>query len=101
MLSVDSLRGGGSDALEQFSGGGLILDLLLEEIGEAGNAFDLLSPAQLLYDSNDGSHDVLCLVVGGYVRHVLLELLGEGVKEGLDLPDDHNGRPLDQAMDDA
>ena len=101
MLSVDSLRGGGSDALEQFSGGGLILDLLLEEIGEAGNAFDLLSPAQLLYYTDDGSHYVLGLVVGGYVRHVLLELLGEGVKEALDLPDDHNGRPLDQAMDDA
>ena len=101
MLTVDSLRGGSSDALEQFSGGGLILDLLLEEIGEPGNAFDLLSPAQLLDNTDNGPHDILCLVVGGYVWHVLLELLGEGVKEGLDLPDDHNGRPLDQAMDDA
>ena len=101
MLSVDSLGGGGSDALEQFSGGRLILDLLFEEIGEAGNAFDLLSPAQLLYYTDDGSHYVLGLVVGGYVRHVLLELLSEGVKECLDLPDDHNWRPLDQAMDDA
>jgi hypothetical protein len=101
VLSVDSLGGGGSDALEQFSGRGLILDLLFEEIGEAGNAFDLLSPAQQLNDTDDGSHDVLGFVVGGYVRHVLLELLGEGVKEGLDLAYDHNGRPLDQAMNDT
>lgn len=95
MFSVDSLGGGGSDALEQFSGRGLILDLLFEEIGEAGNPFDLLSPAQLLNDTDDGPHDVLGLVICAYVRHVLLELLGKGVKEGLDLAYDHNGRPLD------
>jgi len=101
VFSVDSLRSGSSDALEHFSGRGLILDLLFEEIGEAGDAFDLLSPAQLLYDTDDGSHDVLCFVVGGYVRHVLLELFCEGVKKGLNLSDDHYGRPLDKTVDDA
>ena len=101
MFSIDSLRSGGSDTLEHLSCRGLILDLLFEEIGEAGDAFDLLSPAQLLYDTDDGSHDILCLVIGCYIRHVLLELFCEGVKEGLNLADDHNGRPLDQAMNDA
>lgn len=80
MFSIDSFRSGGSDALEHFSGRRLILDLFFEEIGEAGNTFDLLSPAQLLYDTDYGSHDVLSFVIGGYIRHVLLELLREGVK---------------------
>ncbi len=101
MLSIDSLRGGCSDALEHFSGCGLILDLLFKEIGEAGNTFNLLSPAQLLNDTDDGSHNVLCFVVRGYIRHVLLELFCEGVKKGLNLADNYNGRPLDQTMDDA
>ena len=101
MFSIDSLRSGGSDALEHFSGRRLILDLFFEEIGEAGNTFDLLSPAQLLNNTDDGSHDVFCFVVGGYIRHVLLELFCEGVKKGLNLADDHNGRPLDQTVDDA
>jgi hypothetical protein len=30
-----------------------------------------------------------------------LELFCEGVKKGLNLADDHNGRPLDQTVDDA
>ena len=95
MISIDSLRGGCSDALEQFSGSRLILDLLFEEIGEAGNTFNLLSPTQQLYNTDDGSHNVLSFVVCGYIRHVLLKLYCERVKKGLNLADNHNGRPLD------
>ena len=90
MFSIDGLRSGGSDALEHFSGRGLILDLFFEEIGEAGDTIDLLSPAQLLNNTDDGSHNVLCFVVSGYIRHVLLELFCEGVKKGLNLADDHD-----------
>ena len=90
MFSIDGLRSGGSDALKHFSGRGLILDLFFEEIREPGDTIDLLSPAQLLNNTDDGSHNVLCFVVSGYIRHVLLELFCEGVKKGLNLADDHD-----------
>jgi hypothetical protein len=53
VLSIDSLRGGGSDALEDFSGSGLVLDSFFEEIGETSDSIDFLGSIKLFDYSNN------------------------------------------------
>lgn len=101
VLAEDSLGGRGGDVLEYFPSLVAVLDLLLEELGEAGVALDLCGAGELLDDADDAAHDVLRLVIGGDVGHVLLEELGELVEEAVDIADDDDGRPEDEPVEDA
>jgi hypothetical protein len=89
-----------SDVLEYLPRMIVVVNLLLEELGEACDALDLSSARQLLNHANHIAHDVLGLVIRD-VGHVLLEDIIELIDKGVDLAHYVDGRPSNQAVQDA
>lgn len=92
MLTKYGLLSIGSDVLKDLSGVIVIMNLLLEELGEASDVLNLSCAGELLDNTNNIAHDVLSLVICN-VRHVLLEDLSELINKGVDLADHIDGRP--------
>ena len=100
MLTKYGLLGVGSDVLEDLSRVIVVMNLLLEELGEASDVLNLSCAGELLDDTNHIAHDVLSLVICN-VRHVLLEDLSELINKGVDLADYVDGRPDNKAVQNA
>jgi len=100
VLAKYGLLSVGSDVLEDLSGVIIVMNLLLEELGEASDVLNLSCAGELLDDTDHIAHDVLSLVICN-VRHVLLEDLSELINKGIDLADYVDGRPDNKAVQDA
>ena len=100
MLTKDGLLGIGSNVLEDLSGEIVVVDLLLEELGEASDVLNLSGARELLDNTDHIAHDVLSLVICN-VRHVLLEDLSELINKGVNLADYVDRRPDNKAVQDA
>ena len=92
MLTKDGLLSICSDVLEDLSGEIVVVDLLLEELGEASDVLNLSGARELLDNTDHIAHDVLSLVICN-VRHVLLEDLRELINKWVNLADNIDGGP--------
>ena len=101
MLAEDCLLSISSDVLEDFSGMIVIVDLLLEELREASIVLNLSCARELLNDTNNITHYVLCLIVLCNIRHVLLEDFGKLIEKSIDLANNNNWGPNNKTMQDA
>ena len=92
MLAKDGLLGIGSNVLKDLSSEIVVVDLLLEELGEASDVLNLSGARELLDNTDHIAHDVLSLIICD-VRHVLLEDLRELINKWVNLADNIDGGP--------
>lgn len=92
MLTKDGLLGICSNVLEDLSSEIVVVDLLLEELGEASDVLNLSGARELLDNTDHIAHDVLSLIICD-VRHVLLEDLRELINKWVNLADNIDGGP--------